>query len=218
MTEEQKNFVRELIDEHNYLGAGQYVREIDMEMAMRSARMGTVVEAVIRDLDKSRSKSDRERVIYLRSVLAWLLKDYPGLASIYREQLRIATGSNDIIPELARGFRNVNDVVSGKKSVQEGVEDAAEPLEGLADQAGKLLNQGLNQLGDFFGRLNAENPEKNGEIDPDSDSDLDMDDGQDKEGDSVDIKIDKEGDSVDIKIEDADHPLPHDIQDVKKDK
>lgn len=207
MTEEQKQFLFELVDEQNYLGAAQYLRETETDKSMRSARMGTVVEAVIRDLDKARSRSDRERVVYLRSVLAWLLKEFPGLASIYREQLRVASGGNDVLPDLARGFRNVNDVLSGKKTVQEGVEDASEPLEGLADQAGKLFTDGLNQLGDFFSKMNGGSPADESK--------------KEKPGQSASKTKEAEGSAqdpstpVDIVIEDADDPLPHDIHDAE---
>lgn len=203
MTVEQKDLLSELLNDKNFLGAAQYLRELDLEKAERSARMGGVVSHVIQDLGRARSGGDRERVVYLRSVLAWLLKEYPGLAPIYREQLRIATGGGDVFPEFARGMRNMQDVFTGKKTVQEGMEDAAEPMESFAEQAGEFIKDGLNQFGSFFSRMNQNmnrDRSENGEHAKDS-------------GTSGDREED-EARPVDINIEDADDPLPHDIHDA----
>ncbi len=202
MNSEEKAFFSELISDGNYLGAAQYLREISLPKAQRSAHMGKVVQAVIQDLGAARSRSDRERVVFLRSVLAWLLKEYPGLGSLYREQLRLASGGTDVLPELARGVRNMGDVLSGKKTVQEGMEDAAEPLESLADQAGNFIRDGLNQVGDFFANLNR---------DPQSSAGS----GGDKKS-APGTEDEEESQPVDITIEDADDPLPNDIHDADK--
>jgi hypothetical protein len=201
MKSEDKEFYDELIEDGNYLGAAQFLREIDLPRARRSAYTGKIVQAVIRDLGSARSKNDREKVVYLRSVLAWLLKEYPGLASIYREQLRLATGGRDVLPEFARGVRNMGDVLSGKKTVQEGMEDAAEPLESFTDQAGNFIRDGLNQVGEFFAGLNRG-----------FDSDETGPAGERKAADA-----EEPVQPVDIKIEDADDPLPHDIHDADSD-
>lgn len=211
MTVEQKDLLSELLNDKNFLGAAQYLRELELEKAERSARMGAVVSAVIQDLGRARSGGDRERVVYLRSVLAWLLKEYPGLASIYREQLRIATGSGDIFPEFARGVRNMQDVFSGKKTVQEGMEDAAEPMEGFAEQAGEFIKDGLNQFGSFFSKMN-ENMNREGSSRNSGTKNGTSQTAEDSKsswnGD------DEESRPVDINIEDADDPLPHDIHDA----
>jgi hypothetical protein len=200
MNTDDKAFFEELLAEGNYLGAAEFLKNIDLPRARRAAHTGKIVQAVIRELGSARTRNDRERVVFLRSVLAWLLKEYPGLASLYREQLRLATGGSDVLPELARGVRNVGDVLSGKKSVQEGMEDASEPLESLADQAGNFIRDGLNQMGEFFAGLNRgfdEKPEAGAQA-------SDEDSGED----------DEPAQPVDIKIEDADDPLPHDIHDA----
>ena len=156
MTKEQSGFLSKLIGDKNYLGAVQYVKELSLDKSEHSARIGKIISSVVDDLDSARSNNNRERTVYLRSVLSWILRDYPGLASIYREQLRISSGNTDVLPELARGVRNVGDVLSGKKTIQEGVDDASEPLENIAGQAGELFKDGLNRVGEFLSGFSRE--------------------------------------------------------------
>lgn len=223
MNSDDKAFFQELLEDGNYLGAAQFLREQDMNASRRGAYMGQVVQQVINDLGRARSKNDRERVVFLRSALAWMLKDFPGLASVYREQLRLANGGNDLFPDFARGVRNMGDVISGRKTVQEGVEDAQEPLESLADKASDFFRDGLNQVGDFFAGLNrapfGSNPEssetsdatsedaKHGEAEPTT-----GDESQAPHQNSrpVDISVDEIEITTET-IEEADAPLPHNI-------
>ena len=211
MTEEQNKFLAGLIADSNYLGAAQYLKNLSLDSPERSAIMGKVISAVVDDLSLARGKGNRERTVYLRSVLSWLLRDYPGLASMYREQLRIASGNTDVLPELARGVRNLGDVFSGKKTVQEGMDDASEPLETIAEQAGELFKDGLNQIGEFFvgfGRKNSRDPETNGY----GDSAANAGDHSSATDNTNDDNSSDE--TIEVKIENADDPLPHEIHDA----
>ncbi|MGI9257152.1 MAG: hypothetical protein ACR2PY_09495 [Salinispira sp.] len=165
MNTEHYDVFENLLSSRNYIGAAQYLKELLSEEILKkadySAHTGRIVEAVVGDLDSARSDANRERTVYLRSILSWLLKDYPNLSSIYREQLRNASGSADIFPEMVRGIRNVEDIISGRKTVREGIEDASEPLDNLSKQAGELFMEGLNKAGKFFAGLDRDSGSSN---------------------------------------------------------
>lgn len=234
MNNEQQDFVKDLIHQKNYLGAYQYIRELDVERAERSAAIGLVVTAIVEDLSVQ-PRQNRERVIYLRSILSYVFKEYPGLASLYREQLRIAQGKDDLISEVFKGFRNVADVAAGRKTVNEGVEEAAEDLrdgferttgssfDDLGRNAEKVIRDGLEQVGNFFAGLN--NPRRPGEDSRDDDENRGNEEpksGQSTPGkakethENPDIAEDVE-EAVHITIENADDPLPEDVHDAQRD-
>lgn len=167
-----------LITDRNYLGAQLYLREAELESDERNELIGALATAVVDELSRTR-RDDRERLVYLRSVLAWVLREVPGLGSLYREQLRSATGRTDLFSEVTRGFRNIGDVASGRKSMSEGFQDAADDarrnfedaserwrsgesgdqVNEFLSSAEKGLRQGLDQLGAFFRSLNEERAE-----------------------------------------------------------
>jgi hypothetical protein len=164
-----------LINSRNYLGAQLYLKEVELEKEERNELLGSLATAVVDELSKTR-RDDQERIIFLRSILAWILREVPGLGSLYREQLRGATSRGGILPDIGRGFRNFTDVASGRKSVEQGIseaaddarrtfEDAADRMrtEGSGDQVSDFLSSaergirdGLDQLGAFFRALNEE--------------------------------------------------------------
>jgi hypothetical protein len=170
--------IQRLIGDRNYLGAQLYLKEVEIEADERNELFGTLAAAVVDELSRTR-REDRERIVYLRSVLAWILREIPGLGSVYREQLRAMTGGNDPLSGVTRGIRNLGDIASGRKSVGEGLaeaaddarrsfEDAADQLrdEAPSDQVGDFLSAaekgirgGLDQLGAFFRAMNEQEAE-----------------------------------------------------------
>ena len=164
-----------LITDRNYLGAQLFLKEVELDTDERNELLGVLATAVVDELSRTR-RDDRERLIYLRSILAWILREVPGLGSMYREQLRQASGGGDLLGEFSRGLRNLGDVASGRKSVDEGVTEAAEDarrnFEDAAERfrsgesaegvneflsaAEKGIRQGIDQLGAFFRALNEE--------------------------------------------------------------
>lgn len=186
--------VTRLIEESNHLGAYLYLKEAELERGEYVELVGVLAGAVVEELSRTR-RDDRERLHYLRSILAWILRDVPGLGSIYREQLRESRGGGGFLSSVTRGIRNAGDVTSGRKSVSEGFEDAAEDVrrnfESAADavksgEAGSQLNeflssaetgirQGLDQLGEFFKTLNEQSGTSDADdeatVDPDAESD-----------------------------------------------
>lgn len=161
--------VSRLIADRNYLGAKLYLTDAELPADERAELSGTLATAVVDELSRTR-REDRERVAFLRSVLAWILRDIPGLGSLYREQLRSFGGGDDLLAGVSRGFRNLGDMASGRKNVAEGLaeaaedarrsfEDAAERLSGeeSTDDIGEFLTAaergirgGLDQLGALF--------------------------------------------------------------------
>ena len=196
ITASQVDFLRDLVADKNYLGAAQYLKELPLEAAERSAKMGTIITAVVDDL--ASHGNNRERTMYNRSVLSWLLRDYPGLATLYREQLRLTSGDTGVLPELTRGFRNMGDVLSGKKTVVEGVQDAAEPLGDIAGQAESSLQDGLNRIATFFAGFSRK------------------DEQDDHNTESKDGVSTEDGESIVVNIENADDPLPHKLHEADK--
>jgi hypothetical protein len=239
MNKEQQQFLNDLLHQKNYLGAYQYLRELDIEKAERSASIGLVVTAIVEDLSVQPRQS-RERVIYLRSVLSYVFKEYPGLTSLYREQLRVAQGKDDLISEVFKGFRNVADVATGRKTVNEGVEEAAEDMkdgferstgssfDDLGKNAEKALRDGLEQVGNFFAGLNRPRTTPPEET-PDSDDPTatsgkgsptgksSRETGTHTTGSTSQADDDEAEDAVHIKIENADDPLPEDVHEAERD-
>ena len=168
-----KAHVTRLIGERNYVGAHLYLKEAELERAEYLELVGSVAGAIIDELSMTR-RDDRERVYYLRSLLAWIFRDVPGLSALYREQVRESKGGTDVLGGLFRGVRNIGDVASGRKSVSEGIQDAAEDARRNVEDAteaaresdagariGEFLSfaekgirDGLDQLGSFFRSLN----------------------------------------------------------------
>ena len=162
-----------LIEDSNHLGAYLYLKDAELDRGEYVELVGLLAGAVVDELSSTR-RDDRERIYYLRSILAWILRDVPGLGSLYREQLRETRSGGGFLGSLTRGIRNAGDVTSGKKSVSEGFEDAAEDVrrnfENVSDtvnsgEAESRLNeflgsaetgirQGLDQLGELFRNLN----------------------------------------------------------------
>ncbi len=165
--------VSRLIDERNFLGAQLFLKETDIAEDERNELLGVLATAVVDELSRSR-REDRERLAYLRSVLAWILREVPGLGALYREQLREVSGGTDPFSDFRRGLRSFGDVAAGRKSVRDGLSEAAEearlrfddaaeqlrsgePPEDVADfltAAEKGIRGGLDQLSAFFRAMN----------------------------------------------------------------
>ncbi|MEE8442027.1 MAG: hypothetical protein V3S41_09910 [Spirochaetia bacterium] len=162
-----------LVEESNHLGAYLYLKDAEVDRQEYVELVGVLAGAVFEELSSTR-RDDRERIYYLRSVLAWILRDVPGLGSLYREQLRDSRGGGGLLSSITRGIQNAEDFTSGRKSVSEGFQDATEDVrrsfENAADavksgEAGSQMNEflssaetgirrGLDQLGEFFKTLN----------------------------------------------------------------
>ena len=154
--EDTRARVKRLIREQNYVAA-QTVANAYPDPDHRAELAGMVIEAIASEL--SQNRLPRERAVYLRSLLVWVFRDFPGLASIYREQVRIAAGQSTGFDWL-EGVRNMSDVASGRKSFEAGVEDTvesvrrnvenADEVRDFFSEAGKNISGALDEFGKVF--------------------------------------------------------------------
>ena len=153
--------IHEYLADKNYIAACLYLKNEEIPADTRYEITGVVAARIVDDLSVEKSK---EKVLYLRSILAWLLKDVPGLAATYREQLRLASGNQAFMQDILRGVRNFADAATGgaSESVNEKVEEAADNLrpeviqEKVRDffsQAGVDIDDGIKRAQDFFDNL-----------------------------------------------------------------
>ncbi len=143
--------------ERNYIAAYQYIRMVRPAEPAYSEYAGTLVGAVIEELGRINKREQPDRVIYLRSILAWIFRDIPGLSALYREQLRGTSGGGDPVSEVYRGVRNFNDVASGRKSFSDGFEDA---FQQIRDNVERTAEQIRERYSEFSKQSNGENRSK----------------------------------------------------------
>ena len=159
--ENVSQLVKDYLREKNYLAACLTLKNIELDDIDKYELTGEVAKYVVSDLA---SEKNREKVLYLRSVLVWLFKDVPGLASVYREQLRMASGTHNPVRDFVRGVQTFSDIATGGKSVdmEETVDDIAENLKPEAiqekvkdffSQAGVDIDEGIKRASDFFDAL-----------------------------------------------------------------
>lgn len=131
--------------DRNYIAAYQYIKMTRPPEPEFSEHAGELASAIIAELGKTNKREEPDRVVFLRSILAWVFRDIPGLSTLYREQLRGSGGIGDPMSEVYRGVRNLNDMAYGRKSVSEGIEDAfsqiRENVERVADQVRDRYNE-----------------------------------------------------------------------------
>lgn len=199
--------VTRLAEGGNYLGAYLYLKEAELERLDHVELVGVLAGAVADELSRTR-RDDRERIYYLRSLLAWILRDVPGLGPLYREQLRDSRSRGGLLGSFARGIENAGDIAGGRKSVADGLEDVSEDvrrnLEDAAEavqsgEAGTRLNEflnsaeqgirdGIDQIGAVFRSLNEQTDSVRGQ----------------REETSEDAEFTQEGEGMDPGATDAD--------------
>lgn len=147
------------LEDKNYLAACLFLKNEEAPDDARYELTGEVAKFVVNDLAAERNK---EKILYLRSVLVWLFKDVPGLASVYREQLRLASGGGNPIRDFVRGVRTFTEFGSGGESFEEKVDDVAdnlrpeviqEKVKDFFSQAGANFDDGIKKAQDFFDNL-----------------------------------------------------------------
>ncbi len=209
-----------LVSDRNYLGAQLYLREADLERDERNELLGMLATAVVDELSRTR-RDDRERIVYLRSVLAWILREVPGLGSMYREQLRSSAGGGDVVSQFARGMRTFGDVAAGRTSFTDAADEARHNFEEATERfrsgessdqmndflssAEKGIRDGLDQLGAFFQALNEDREPREG---PAADEEASGPDEEaraaaraDSESDVEDAEFAPEDEGQDINVE-----------------
>jgi hypothetical protein len=153
--------MRGYLEDRNYVAACLFLKNEELDEQVRYEITGEVAKQVVNKLAVEKNK---EKVLYLRSMLVWLFKDVPGLATVYREQLRLASDSPNIMRDFMRGMRTFADVATGGESEAFGdkVEEAADNLRPEAIQekvkdffsdAGIDVDEGIKKAKDFFDGL-----------------------------------------------------------------
>lgn len=135
-----------LLSDRNYIAAYQYLKNARVEEPKYSEFAGRLVNSVMIELSRTNRRDDAERQAFLRSIIAWVLRDIPGLAPLYREQVRLSQGGGDPMSDVYRGIRNLNDVASGRKSISDGIEEAVDQLRGLTGKAAEELRERYEEL------------------------------------------------------------------------
>lgn len=163
-----------MIDEQNFVAAYMAVKQSGLSDVDRTEMSGQIVARIVDDLSRCTRREERERAIYLRSLLAWIFRDIPGLSSLYREQVRLVHNRGDLATDMYQGLKNINDVATGRKGVSEGLEDTVNQVrQNLEDAAENFrtgdtsesvrsfmsaaetgLRDGLTQIGKFFEGMN----------------------------------------------------------------
>jgi hypothetical protein len=142
------------LEDKNYVAACLFLKNEGMPEDALYEITGEVARKVVDDLA---SEKNKEKILYLRSILGWLFKDVPGLATVYREQLRLASGGSGIMRDFARGFRDFADVTTGGAS--EEVADNLRPeviqekVKEFFSQTGVDIDDGIKKARDFFDTL-----------------------------------------------------------------
>ena len=152
--------------ERNYLAAYMTVKNGGLTEDEKIETTGRLVTEILDDLSLDSIKKNPERVVYLRSLLAWIFRDVPGLSSLYREQLRGVQDGGDPMMTLYKNLRILNDVATGKKSFAEGVEESidavrrgvedaqsagvSDSMKEFAEKAESGMRRGFQQFNEFF--------------------------------------------------------------------
>lgn len=143
-----------LIRDGNFLGAGMLLRQRSLTEEEPAERAGELAGAIVDELTRLDRREDRERILYLRSIMAWLFRDIPGLSALYREQLSAAEGAGTgPMADIYRNVRTFADVATGRKKFSEGAEETAENLRHSFEDAAESFSSGrAGQSFDEFAR------------------------------------------------------------------
>jgi hypothetical protein len=153
--------LRGYLEEQNYIAACLFLKKESLPEDARNEITGEVAKQVV---DRLSVEKNKEKILYLRSILVWLFKDVPGLASVYREQIRLTSDNPNLMRDFLKGARAFADVATGGGSEEFGekVEEATENLRPEAIQekvrdffsgAGIDVDEGIQKAKDFFDSL-----------------------------------------------------------------
>jgi hypothetical protein len=135
----------------NYLGAYSGIDLVEDELEKREL-VGELVETMVIDLENQTMGKNKERVYYLRSLLLYIFRDYPGLSGIYRLQLR-SDEKSDLFG-LFRGLGDAAKRTGEAMDVPNSVEDAVEALKRNVNEFADDVKSGQfnEKVKDFFSK------------------------------------------------------------------
>jgi hypothetical protein len=165
--------VKRLLAEANYVAVGMMIRASEAPDRMRYEALGLAVDSVVSALE---TEKQRERIVYLRTMLSWFFREAPGLSSLYREQLRLIHGRSgwQDLSNIARFFTDLSSGGSSSESFEERAssakefterfkeksEDVQEQVKDFFTQSGIDLDEGLRRAGDFFETISGGKPKR----------------------------------------------------------
>ncbi|AFG37797.1 hypothetical protein [Spirochaeta africana] len=132
--------IEDLLQQGSFLPAILALQEGSLDPAERQMLLGSAADRIVAELDGLK-REERERRIYLRSLLQMVFRQVPGLAAVYRDQVRAVHGG-DPVQTLYKNFKTWSDVASGHKSVRDGVDDTAESVRQGFEDAGESMRSG----------------------------------------------------------------------------
>ncbi len=207
---------QELISNRNYLGSWMLLKESGLERTEEAIQTGVLASDLINAIAESRSPELREKQMYYRSLLSYILKDWPGLASLYREQTRPLLGgmSAGLVPDhLSDLWQDFSDVMSGRKNLDESFRQRMaetqnkarefgvnlDPLQEFAKDAERELRRGVDEVRDYLKNIFQDNSAgKSASASPAESSKTATEEPDATSG-------------IKVKIQDADDPLPGSI-------
>lgn len=200
------------LDQDNFLGAWMWVKQHVHEPASQAAYAGEAGKVILARLDRAVKEKNREQEAWLRANLAYVLREYPGLSALYREQARTAAQPASVAGGIIQGvqdtLRDLSDIAEGRVSVgdkiRENLEQASAQLREttgpapLVSDLSKVLSEGMDTLGKLMGGYRPPAGAKNDPEPPVSETP--------KEPPAA----------MKVKIENADDPLPNHLERAEK--
>ena len=155
------------LNEENYIAAYSNLRESKYSKMERNELAGILVNDLIKELDAIPTRGKSEKRTMLRSMLLWVFRDYPGLAQLYKNQLRsndsdqrnLLTFLSDMRdPDKARervGEEVDNLFDNVKQNLDDTADDiktgrAQDKMKDFIDQAEHNIRDGIRNLADIF--------------------------------------------------------------------
>ena len=155
------------LDEENYIAAYSNLRESGLNKMDRNELAGLYVKDILEKMDALPVRGASEKKAALRSFLLWVFRDYPGLANLYKGQLRghLSDRKNFISfigdmkdPDTAkeRIGEEVNNFFDGvKQNLDDSADDikngrAQDKVKDFIDQAESNVKEGLKNIADIF--------------------------------------------------------------------
>ncbi len=84
-----REYYSELLEERNVVAALRYLQRTDLSSTQRDRELGRLVNMTLAETAVAAERGERDRAVFWRALLSWVLREAPPLSSLYREQLRV---------------------------------------------------------------------------------------------------------------------------------
>ena len=165
-----KEKFNEYLNEENYIAAYSNLKESGLSRQDRNELAGLIVKDIIKDLEALPPRGNNEKKTFLRSLLLWVFRDYPGLAMLYKGQIRSGSPDRSLFgllndlsdPEKAKE-RVAVEMENLADNVKQGLEDTADDLKSgraqdkvkdFIDQAETNVREGIRNIAEIFDAVN----------------------------------------------------------------